>query len=200
MSFCARSLTVIVNHLLTRDAQARQCLSPYAQRTVCLMTWQQDMIFTIQADGLLSPSAADSPDLSITLPAAAWSAYIQGGRRAMMKQVKISGDAEFAATLAKLAETLRWEPEEDLAQLIGDGAAHQIARAARGAHRQTRHRARSLLEMAVEYLTEESQQLLHHAAADAFSNEVILLRDDTDRLEKRIMRLETAMHHDTHTG
>jgi ubiquinone biosynthesis protein UbiJ len=41
--------------------------------------------------------------------------------------MEISGDAEFATQVGWLAENLRWDIEDDLARVIGDVPARQLA-------------------------------------------------------------------------
>ena len=44
--------------------------------------------------------------------------------------VNIEGDSAFAADVSWLIENLRWDIEDDLARIVGQGPAHQISRAA----------------------------------------------------------------------
>ena len=43
-------------------------------------------------------------------------------------RMHVEGDAQVAADIAWLAEHLRWDAEADLARLVGDGPAHELAR------------------------------------------------------------------------
>ncbi len=43
-------------------------------------------------------------------------------------EVKVEGDAQFAADVAWLAENLRWDVEHDLARFVGDAPAHELVR------------------------------------------------------------------------
>ena len=45
--------------------------------------------------------------------------------------VNIEGDVQLAAEVAWLVDNLRWDVEEDLARVIGDGPAHTVASVAR---------------------------------------------------------------------
>jgi len=129
-------------------------------------------------------------DVTIRASASAASAFLQGGQAAAMKHVKIDGDAEFASTIARLAEHLRWEPEEDLAQLIGDAPAHQLAEHARATLAQARRSGQSLLESVAEYFLDENPQLVRQGSLDQMRSELVSLRDALARLEKRIERLD----------
>ncbi len=48
-------------------------------------------------------------------------------------KVEVSGDAAFAADVDWLAENLRWDIEDDLARVVGQGPAHAVARVGRAA-------------------------------------------------------------------
>ncbi len=135
-------------------------------------------------------SDAQQVDVTVSVPPDALPAFVQGGQAAVMKHVKIEGDAEFATLIAKLAEHLRWEPEEDLARLIGDGPAWRIASVARSASVHARRTGRNLLDSVAEYLLDENPQLVRRAALDGFNVELARARDTLARVEKRIERLE----------
>jgi ubiquinone biosynthesis protein UbiJ len=107
-----------------------------------------------------------------------------------MKHVKIEGDAEFATVIAHLAEHLRWEPEEDLAKLIGDGPAWRVASIVRTVGEHVQRTGRNLLDTATEYLLDENPQLVRRAALEDFNAELAQARDALARVEKRIQRLE----------
>jgi len=137
-----------------------------------------------------APVTETTYDVTIRASATAASAFLQGGQAAAMKHVKIDGDAEFTSTIARLAEHLRWEPEEDLAQLIGDAPAHQLAEHARATLAQARRSGQSLLESVAEYFLDENPQLVRQGSLDQMRSELVNLRDALARLEKRIERLD----------
>jgi ubiquinone biosynthesis protein UbiJ len=130
------------------------------------------------------------PDVTLAVPASSLPLFLQGGQAALLKHVKIDGDAEFAAVIAKLAERLRWEPEEDLAALIGDGPAYRAAGVARALTGQARRTGRNLAESVAEYWLDEKPQLVRHAALDDLSTGIVHAREALERVEKRLERLE----------
>jgi len=209
MTLAGHSFSAAINHLLAREPWARAQLAPYAGKTARLATSLITLDLRVRDDGLLEalPEAAADPahavdgsaaaltpfDVTIRASSDALPAFVQGGQAAAMKHVRIDGDAEFASTIARLAEHLRWEPEEDLAGLIGDAPAHQLAQSARSALGYVRHSGRNLLESLVEYLLDEDPQLVRHASLDQLRDELVTLRDTLARLEKRIARLDRAV-------
>ena len=193
MTLAAKPFAAAVNHLLARESWARERLVPYAGKTARLSCPPVVLMLLVQPDGYLGAvgeSEAQQFDVTIAVPSDALPAFVQGGQAAVMKHVKIEGDAEFATTIAKLAEHLRWEPEEDLAKLIGDGPAWRIANVVRSVGEQVQRTGRNLLDTAAEYLLDENPQLVRRAALDDFNVELARARDALARVEKRIERLE----------
>jgi ubiquinone biosynthesis accessory factor UbiJ len=193
MTLAAKPFAAAVNHLLARETWARERLTPYAGKTARLVCPPITLILLVQPDGYLSAvdeSEAQTFDVTVSVPADAVPAFVQGGQAAVMKHVKIDGDAEFATVIAKLAEHLRWEPEEDLAKLIGDGPAWRVASVARTVHGHALRTGRNLLESVAEYLLDENPQLVRRTALEGFNAEVARARDTLARVEKRIERLE----------
>lgn len=189
----SRAFAATVNHLLAREPWARERLVPYAGRTARLVSAPFALFVLVGPDGLLAATddaEAQLFDVTISVPSDAFPAFIQGGQTAVMKHVRIEGDAEFAATIGKLAEHLRWEPEEDLARVIGDAPAYRIGSMVRTAGDQARRAGRNLLESVSEFLLDEQPQLVRGTALDAFNAELSSARDALARVEKRIERLE----------
>ncbi|HEX9773388.1 MAG TPA: SCP2 sterol-binding domain-containing protein [Steroidobacteraceae bacterium] len=107
--------------------------------------------------------------------------------------VRIEGDAEVAQRFRELLEQARPDVEEELSRVIGDVAAHRIANFARGFLDLGRRATDSLATSAAEYLQEEGRDLPVRIEVDEFLKDVDRLRDDTERLEARIARLEKPM-------
>ncbi|NML30620.1 ubiquinone biosynthesis accessory factor UbiJ [Paraburkholderia antibiotica] len=193
MTLAAKPFAAAVNHLLARESWARERLAPYAGKTARLSCPPVVLALLVQPDGYLGTlDEADAPqcDVTISVPSDALPAFLQGGQAAVMKHVKIEGDAEFATVIAKLAEHLRWEPEEDLAKLIGDGPAWRIASVVRSVGEHVQRTGRNLLDTAAEYLLDENPQLVRRTALADFNVELARARDSLARVEKRIERLE----------
>ncbi|SMF98321.1 ubiquinone biosynthesis accessory factor UbiJ [Burkholderia singularis] len=200
MTLAAKPFAAAVNHLLARETWARERLIPYAGKTARLDVPPVVLVLLVQPDGYLA--ALDEPDaghvdVSIALAGHAgggsWDAlgaFLTGGQAAMMKHVKIDGDAEFATQIAKLAEHLRWEPEEDLARFVGDAAAHRIAASVRSAGGHARRAGRNVLDSIAEYWLDENPQVVRKRALADFDAELARARDALARVDKRIERLE----------
>jgi ubiquinone biosynthesis protein UbiJ len=105
--------------------------------------------------------------------------------------IRIEGDAETAQKFRELLTLVRPDFEEELARVLGDVAAHRIASLARGLLGWGRSTADSVATNLVEFLQEEGRDLPTRVEVDEFLEGVDRLRDDAERLEARIARLET---------
>jgi len=188
----SKAFAAAVNHVLAREPWARERLAPYAGKTACFVLAPFSLYLMVQPDGLIGAIDENQAafDVTLSVPPDAIPAFMQGGQAAVLKHVRIEGDAEFATTIAKLAEHLRWEPEEDLARVIGDGPAYRIGSTVRLVGEQARRSGRNLLESVAEYLLDEQPQLVRRSALDTFNAELSIARDALARVEKRIERLE----------
>ena len=106
--------------------------------------------------------------------------------------VRIEGDAEVAQKFRDLLEEAQPDFEEELARVLGDVAARRVANAARDLFDWGRKAAGSFSGSVVEYLQEEGRDVPTRVEVDEFLEGVDRLRDDTERMEARIARLEAS--------
>jgi len=178
------------NHVLRATPLALERLRRHAGRTVGFAVGPVDLAFTVQTTGELLPALPGTGrDLDVRaspflLPRLAL------GDEAAFRDIAMTGDMELAQEVSFLLRNLRWDAEEDLARLVGDVAAHRIARAARTVLRETREAGLRGAQALAEYATEEAGLAATRVRIDGFVEDVARLRDDVDRLDKRIGRLE----------
>ena len=179
----------VVNHLLGQASWARKKLAPYAGHSAKISMPPFEAAFLIEEGGLLAMTGEDAvPEVTITLPATAPLLALQG-HDVVMRAARLEGSADFAEALGHVIRHLRWDAEEDLSRLVGDAAAHGIAKAARQIVVAQQQAARNLAENLAEYFTEEQPLIARRVAIADFGDEIDRLRDDVARLEKRVMRL-----------
>lgn len=104
--------------------------------------------------------------------------------------VGLRGDIALATRLQRIAARMDLDPEEALARWIGDVPAHEIVRGARGLGGWMRDAGAALLEDVSEYLHHEAAMTSRREDVERFARAVDDLRDDVERLEARIARLE----------
>ncbi len=179
-----------LNHLLADAPWARDRLKPFAGRSALIELAPVTLALAVEADGHFSDTArTEAPDVHLTLPVASLPKAI-GGMDALMGDIRITGNADFADALGFVLRHLRWDGEEALARLIGDIAAHRAVNGLRDVARWHLDTARNLTENVAEYLTEEQPLLLGRPQFDPFAEQMAALRDDLARLDKRVGRLE----------
>jgi ubiquinone biosynthesis protein UbiJ len=104
-------------------------------------------------------------------------------------EVEIRGDTrlgrQFKAVIAEM--DIDWE--EHLSRITGDIAAHRIMTVFDKLGEWSQGATSNLTDDIGEYLQEESRDVVSGAEIDVFNQQVDRLRDDTDRLEARIVRL-----------
>ena len=178
-----------LNHLLADAAWARQRLAPFAGRTAVFLVRPVEIGVGIDNEGYFTEAVTAEPDVSLELPLASLPKAI-GGVDALMADIRISGNADFADALGFVLRKLRWDGEEALARVVGDIAAHRAVGLARGVVDWQRSTAQRVVENLAEYFSEEQPMVVKHAALEALSGETTALRDDLARLDKRLRKLE----------
>ena len=103
---------------------------------------------------------------------------------------EISGDAIAGQSFQKFLRFARPDWEEELSRVVGDVAAHQLVRGFKGFVDWGRNSTAAMAMNTAEYLQEESRDLPSPAEARHFLDEVDTLREEADRLEARLARLE----------
>lgn len=104
--------------------------------------------------------------------------------------VRIEGDAEVAQRFRDLLSETRPDFEEELSRVVGDVAARRVANIARDLVEWGRRASGSFASTVAEYLQEEGRDLPSRTEVEEFLSGVDQLRDDTERLEARLGRLE----------
>lgn len=105
-------------------------------------------------------------------------------------ELEITGDAHTAERFQRLLALARPDIEEELSHIVGDAAAHSIGQLARGLGEWARDARATMGTNIREYLQEESRDVPSRYETERFARDVGTLRDDVDRLEARIARLQ----------
>ncbi|NEX64356.1 ubiquinone biosynthesis accessory factor UbiJ [Noviherbaspirillum galbum] len=178
-----------INHLLAQESWARNELMRHAGKTAVFDAGLATLRLKVAGDGMVQPAGADEPvHVTIRVKLADVPMILQHRDRAF-SYVQIEGDADFANTISRLSENLRWEAEDDLARLIGDIPATRLVATARSVGATAAATQRKLAENVAEYLVEERAVLVRPQQVAEFGADVTRLRDDLERLSKRVERL-----------
>lgn len=145
-----------------------------------------------EAEEILGSRAADirlrgSPAALLRMAAA-----MRRGDPGVGDDVRLSGDLALLETLRDALRRLDIDWEDLLSRYLGDVTAHEVGRAARAFFAWGDHMRRTLLADGGEFLVEELKISPPRYQLEDFAAEVDRLRDDVDRLEKRVARLGAA--------
>ena len=182
-------IIAVINHLLSRQPMLCDKLRAHAGGVACLEVGAIPLKLAVAADGLFQLAENAEPNVTIRIKPADLPQVMMTMEKAF-SYVTISGDADFARTISEIANELYWEPEEDLAPFFGDIAAVRITQAARATLSQAQLGSRKFFENMAEYLLEENPTLMYRQAGEKFASDVAIIRDDVERLAKRIASLE----------
>ena len=150
------------------------------------------MYFAVDEDGLTLSLDGPEPDLAITGTLLSLAGLAASGGEGALRDgsFEIAGDVYTAQAFQKLMSYGRPDLEEELSGLVGDVAAHGIGDAARSFGRWVSEARGTMRQNMSEYLQEESQAVPSRYEVDRFRKRVNTLRDDVDRLEARLRRVE----------
>lgn len=175
-----------INHLLRANDWARERLLPHAGRVVQIDHPPFSTRLAVTADGCVAGAAADAaPAVTLQVTPGLMLRLIARDATAW-QDVRVEGDAAFAAAIHHVARNLHWDAEEDLSKVVGDIAAHRIAQTARTLGAWGRQSADNLARSFAEYWTEERPLIASRVEVEQFYRDVDALRDDVARLEKRV--------------
>lgn len=179
-----------INHLLAQEPWARDKLAKHAGKVAAFDIGLIVLRLRLAVDGLVEPVPDElAADVTVHVRLADVPLMMQKREHAF-SYVKIEGDADLANTISQVAQSLRWEAEEDVSRLVGDIAAARIVGGARAALGTIKATQQKLAENTAEYFLEENAMLIRPQAVTDFASDVARLRDDVERLAKRIEKLE----------
>ncbi len=182
-------LTRLLNHLINQNSWARVQLQPFAGKAVrFVIPPLSATVAVLEDDGLAMAGETAEPEATVTIPFSVALRLLADDEGANTLVV-LEGDTELVAALGKVLRNIRWEYEEDLSQLIGDAAAHQIGEFGRKAVSEAERQTLNVAQMFSEYWQEEQPLIAKKRHVEHFLKEVDALREDVERFEKRLEKL-----------
>jgi ubiquinone biosynthesis protein UbiJ len=183
-----------VNRLLRLDPETLRRFGEIDGKTICVdlgidLGGDPFVLFvTPSADGLrLRRAHNGAPDVTLRGSIPVFARLARTG--IAVGELQISGDIELGSRFKRILEDIDPDFEEPLSRVVGDVAAHQIARAARAGVTWGRHAVSTLAQDTAEYLQEETRLLAPRVRVEEFMQAVDRLRADTDRLQKRLEQI-----------
>ena len=195
-----RVLEAALNRALALDPETREALRALDGRRIELTLASPPLALQLRVDGdrlAVGPvDAGNEPDLAVRSTLGALLGQLPallGSRRDEAPPIggmRISGDADLARRLQRLAERFDPDWQQPFAAVFGDVLGVQIANACATALKQARTLGGNLAGTAVEYVVEESRDVVGRDELAAFHDDVDGLRDDVERLAARVARLD----------
>jgi len=147
----------------------------------------------IRVTGASAAPADPAPATTLAGTPLAMIRLLGGDPQALIREgeVRMTGDTDVANQFRDLLHMARPELEEELARLVGDPLAHEVANLARGLADWGARAAGSLSRSVGEYLTEERRTLPTRAEAEEFYRDVDRVANDVERAEARLALLKS---------
>ena len=180
------------NRVLARETWARQRLKAFAGKTLRVDVPAAGRGFLrIDADGFLRRAATSAADAEVKLP---WSLPLQmSGARGKIHGLIVEGDPALAGVLKDILSELRWDAEQQLAEVIGAIPAARLARIARSAIAGPGAVASRLGAQLAESLTYDLQLIAGPDAARHLYAGIDAAASALDDVEARIRVLEARL-------
>ena len=189
-----RPLATVLNRNIQQSTPARELCSELSGKVVAVRVRNTELAacFVVNDDLLdVQTDISDEPDVIVegTLVTLASMAGSSGERAIRDGSLSLTGDAEIAGRFQQLLHFAKPDPEEELAAVVGDIAAHRLGEFARGLGRWGREARQTMGDNIREYLQEESRDAPSRYEFERFSFDVNTLRDDLARTEARLNQL-----------
>jgi ubiquinone biosynthesis protein UbiJ len=150
---------LLANHVLGSEPVAQERLRGHAGRCMQLRFdgWPSLLpplpatAFRVTPAGLIEWCGAEPPadaDLRISIDASNPALLVARSLVGEKPAIEVAGDAAFATDVNWLFDNLRWDVQDDLARLVGDGPARELARLGQGIATGLREAVRTIGDVA----------------------------------------------------
>lgn len=185
------------NLLARQQPWAAERLARHAEKTLRIVFGGFSLTFQISDGGQLVPiEVIATPDVVLEINPQSFDpiAWLSSTSRPdIAEYVHVSGQAALAQVVSELSRDLRPDPEDALAQLLGDIAARRIVQGARTAAIGFSHALRGLGRNVAEYLSEETDALAGRPVMEAFVHDQSQAQMRLSGLEQRAAELSARL-------
>ncbi|HIF50081.1 MAG TPA: hypothetical protein EYQ42_00850 [Thiotrichaceae bacterium] len=187
----------LINKALSLDEETLCSLGKLEGKIIAFEFLSTDLtIFLFPSnDGLVIHSAYENkPDVLIKGTPANFIMMMTSSKRSngsLPTDMQIIGDIGLAQRFQEVMQNIEIDLEEPLSKWVGDTMAYQIGKFVRGSHRFATNAGKTLAIDISEYLRFEINMLPDDLLVEEFSKDVDLIREDVDRFEARLNKLES---------
>ncbi len=190
-----RPIVSLINRNISESTPARELCAELSGTVVAVRVRDTALsaYFLVHDEALdIVMSSSEEPDVVITGSIITLARMAgQSGEVAIRRgSLDLNGDAETANQFQQLLSFAKPDIEEELSGIVGDVAANRLGELARGVGRWGKSARTTMGANIREYLQEESRDAPSRYEVDNFAAGVNTLRDDVDRIEARIKRLQ----------
>lgn len=185
------SIEKMVNKVLSLDEETLDSLATLEGKVVeidVLNTGIRLFIFPSGRGLTLASKYEDKVDVSIKGTPSSLLGMITA-EKVGAGDVEINGNVGLAHKLQSILKKMEVDWEEYLSQIIGDIAAHKVGNFLREMSQLAKASVKTIGMDISEYLRYEKEALLDKSELDEFNHAVDKIRDDVERLQKRVERL-----------
>ena len=193
-----RALEAALNRALALDPETRAGLRALDGRRVALSLETPPLALQITVEGerlIVGPvDNAREADLGVRATLGGLLSQLPFFRRddaPPVGRVRVSGDADLARRLQRMAERFDPDWQKPFVVVFGDVVGVQVAKGVAAALREAKSAGQGAATSAAEYLTEESRDVVAKDEVHAFCDDVDAVRDDVERLAVRVQRLQS---------
>lgn len=188
----------LVNRVLAEDPAALNRLQALKGRCLVIEVndFKQALSITVTEQGLqLDPGKKEHADVCVRGSSVQLARMLYRQKNPQVNlsyQVQLHGQVDVLEQLQRLLHSLDIDWEALLSRHIGDVGAHTALSGVSRLRRIAKHVLGSWWRQTTAYATYDGELVLDQAALADFSEQVQCLRNDVDRCERRLQRLERA--------
>lgn len=195
-ALAAQVVCLVLNHLLDQQRSSKTKLQAEAGKVLGVQVQPLSLLFRVNDQGYFQQAGTQAGvkppcDTQISLQLADLLGAI-GNPGSVARRAAIEGDMDFAQVVSTVINDLHWDPERDLARIIGDAQAVWVMNSLSAAGTNLRDVVGRLKASLREYVVHEKALTPSQMEFDQFREDMARLRDDIARLEKRIQRAGPA--------
>ena len=187
------AMAAAFNLLTAQQPWAAERLARHAGKTLRITLGGFAVTMTIESDGrLVRADSAVVPDVVLEIIAERLSfdrLFSTQSSRDVAELINISGQAALAQLVSDLARDLRPEPEDALANVIGDLPANKLMQSGQKLLQAFQAFSRGIAHNTAEYLAEETHALAGQPVLAMHAQRIVSLDVRTDALSDRHARL-----------
>ena len=179
-----------INHVLRRENWACRRLQSYSGKTIGIKIFPLVRLnLMVQTSGEVKEiTKPNGVDTTLTLSPIVLAGLLAREEK-VFDRIEVSGDSDLAAELIDIGKHIHFNVEQDLSKIIGDIPAHRMADVGEQVVKWHANSLTNLSEAWAEYCLEEQPLLTKSSCIDEFTIQVDKLKDDLDRLDRRIKSL-----------